>query len=90
MTVSRAERDRQLHLLQELNREFRRVYTTNSSIAARSRAYELAARMQLSAPYADLPLQLMDTDLGQRRLLSPGTDPRSHAAAQCLNRVGPV
>ncbi len=49
-TVSRSERDHQLRLLEELNRDFRRVYTTNSSIAARSRAYELAAGMQLSAP----------------------------------------
>ena len=49
-TVSRSERERQQHLLEELNREFRRVYATNSSIAARSRAYELAASMQLSAP----------------------------------------
>ena len=49
-TVSRSERDRQLRLLEELNRDFRRVYATNSSIAARNRAYELAAGMQLSAP----------------------------------------
>jgi hypothetical protein len=47
-----AERDRQMHMLQELNREFRQEYAQNTDIAARARAYELAARMQLSAPEA--------------------------------------
>lgn len=48
--VSVSERERQLRLLRELNRGFRRTYQTNSSIAARSRTYELAAGMQLAAP----------------------------------------
>ena len=34
----------------ELNREFRERYAINSDIAARAKAYELAARMQLAAP----------------------------------------
>jgi hypothetical protein len=36
--------------LEDLNREFRQRYATNSDIAARAQAYELAARMQLAAP----------------------------------------
>ena len=48
--VSQTERQRQLKLLQTLNREFRETYVTNSAIAARNRTYELAAGMQLSAP----------------------------------------
>jgi hypothetical protein len=47
-----AERDRQMQALAELNREFRETYAANSDIAARAKAYELAARMQLSAPEA--------------------------------------
>src|SRR5580765_1436713 len=49
---SSAERDRQMQLLQVMNREFRERYAINSDIQARARAYELAARMQLSAPEA--------------------------------------
>jgi len=44
------ERDRQMQTLQELNREFRELYAINSDISARAQAYELAARMQVSAP----------------------------------------
>ena len=47
---SRVERDRQMDALQDLNEEFRQRYAINSDIVARARAYELAARMQLSAP----------------------------------------
>ena len=47
---SPAERDRQMQTLAEMNREFREHYVINSDIAARVKAYELAARMQLSAP----------------------------------------
>jgi hypothetical protein len=39
-----------MHALDTLNREFRDQYQINSTIAARTKAYELAARMQLSAP----------------------------------------
>ncbi len=49
---SAAERDRQMQLLQEMNEEFRRCYAFNSDIQARTKAYELAARMQISAPEA--------------------------------------
>jgi hypothetical protein len=44
------ERERQMQVLQELNQEFREHYSINTDIAARSKAYELAARMQLTAP----------------------------------------
>ena len=44
------ERDRQMQALAEMNREFRQQYAINSDIAARNKAYELAARMQLAAP----------------------------------------
>jgi hypothetical protein len=39
-----------MQVLQELNQEFREHYSINTDIAARSKAYELAARMQLTAP----------------------------------------
>ncbi len=47
-----ADRDREMAALENMNREFRAEYETLSAIAARTRAYELAARMQLSAPEA--------------------------------------
>ena len=47
---SSAERERQMQLLQTMNREFRERYAINSDIQSRAKAYELAARMQLSAP----------------------------------------
>jgi hypothetical protein len=50
--VSVAERDRQMQTLADLNHEFRETYAANSDIAARAKAYELAARMQLHAPEA--------------------------------------
>lgn len=57
--TSAAERERQMQTLEALNQEFRAEYTIHSGIAARTRAYELAARMQLSAPevvdFADEP-----------------------------------
>ncbi|HXB72213.1 MAG TPA: DUF1501 domain-containing protein [Candidatus Acidoferrales bacterium] len=49
-TSNAQERERQMQALQELNREFRDQYRINTDIAARSQAYELAARMQLTAP----------------------------------------
>jgi hypothetical protein len=49
---SSAERERQMQLLQKMNAEFREQYAINSDIQARAKAYELAARMQLSAPEA--------------------------------------
>src|SRR5205809_5747655 len=50
--MSASERDRQMRALEVLNRDFREQYQINSAIAARTKAYELAARMQLSAPEA--------------------------------------
>jgi hypothetical protein len=47
---SPAERERQLQALFELNEEFRDRYAIDTSISARAKAYELAARMQLAAP----------------------------------------
>jgi hypothetical protein len=47
---SAAERERQMQVLHELNQEFREQYAINTDIQARSKTYELAARMQLSAP----------------------------------------
>ena len=49
---SGAERDRQMELLTSMNREFRERHRVNTDIQARAKAYELAARMQLSAPEA--------------------------------------
>jgi hypothetical protein len=45
-----AERERQMRVLDQMNQEFRDRYAINSDIAARSQAYDLAARMQLHAP----------------------------------------
>ena len=47
---SAAERERQMEMLHNLNAEFRARHELNTDIAARSQAYELAARMQLAAP----------------------------------------
>ncbi len=44
------ERDKQMETLTRLNREFRDHHELNTDIAARIESYELAARMQLSAP----------------------------------------
>ena len=45
-----AERERQMQALLRLNQEFREVYDVNTDISGRVQSYELAARMQLSAP----------------------------------------
>jgi len=47
---SAAERERQMQVLTDLNREFRERYSINTDLKGRVRAYELAARMQLAAP----------------------------------------
>src|SRR6185312_8098941 len=61
---SASERQRQMHVLDRLNREFRAHYAINSDIAARTKAYELAARMQLSAPevvdFSDEPTHVQE------------------------------
>jgi hypothetical protein len=48
--ASASDRDQQMKILMELDSDFREEYSINSDIAARTKAYELAARMQLSAP----------------------------------------
>lgn len=48
--TDRAERDRRMEALTELNRGFREAYAADSEIAARVKAYELAANMMVSAP----------------------------------------
>lgn len=50
--TSGSDRERRMQALDDLNREFRDRYALESDIAARTKAYELAARMQLSAPEA--------------------------------------
>lgn len=47
-----SDRDKQLETLLELDADFREAYAVNSDIAARNKAYELAAHMQLHAPEA--------------------------------------
>jgi hypothetical protein len=48
---SSADRDQRMQALLGMNAEFREHYAINSDIAARAKAYELAARMQLAAPH---------------------------------------
>jgi len=50
--VSSVEREHQMQRLEVMNQEFRAQYAINSDIQARAKAYDLAARMQLSAPEA--------------------------------------
>ena len=47
-----ADRERQTQALEAMNSEFRKTYATQNAISARLESYELAARMQLSAPEA--------------------------------------
>ena len=49
---SAAERERQMRSLHAMNEEFRARYAADLDIQARTKAYELAARMQMSAPEA--------------------------------------
>ena len=49
---SPAERERQMRSLHAMNEEFRGRYAADLDIQARTKAYELAARMQMSAPEA--------------------------------------
>ncbi len=48
--IGAAERERQMRALEALNQEFRAEYEIHDALAARTKSYELAARMQLSAP----------------------------------------
>ena len=62
--LSAAERERQMQALTRMNQEFRERHALNSDIAARVKTYELAARMQLSAPllvdFANEPKSVLD------------------------------
>lgn len=59
-----AERELQMQTLLRLNREFRDAYAVNTDIKGRVQSYELAARMQLSAPevvdFASEPKHVLD------------------------------
>ena len=81
--LTAAERDRQMAALARMNQEFREEYALNSDISARLKAYELAARMQLSAPplvdFANEPKSVLDlygigeketNDFGRQLLLA--------------------
>src|SRR5262249_31558969 len=61
---SAGERQRQMEVLQALNEEFRTQYAANGEIVARTKTYELAARMQLAAPelvdFSDEPRLVLD------------------------------
>ncbi len=48
--VQSKERDHQMEVLFEMNKQFREDYAIESEIAARVKAYELAANMMLTAP----------------------------------------
>jgi hypothetical protein len=78
---SRADRDREMRALADLNEEFRQRYAINADIAARARAYELAARMQMAAPevvdFAGEPEHV-------RRLYGIGEDPTDDFGRQLL------
>ena len=73
--VGREEREHRLSTLFELNAGFRRDYEMHSAVRARLEAYELVARMQLTAPgvvdFSGEPRQVLDLyGMG-----SPETDP---------------
>jgi len=76
-----AERERRMQALQDLNDEFRTRYAQDSDIAARTKAYELAARMQLSAPrivdFSDEPRHVLE-------LYGIGEDPTDEFGRQLL------
>ncbi|MFN7925073.1 MAG: DUF1501 domain-containing protein [Bryobacteraceae bacterium] len=59
-----AERERRMEMLAKLNAEFRERHAIQSDIAARTRSYELAGRMQLTAPgvvsFANEPKHVLD------------------------------
>ena len=78
---SAVERAKQMQTLEGLNRDFREQYAINSDIAARAKSYELAGRMQLSAPEAvDLsnePEHVLD-------LYGIGKDPTDNFGRQLL------
>jgi hypothetical protein len=48
--VTRAERDRQMETLFQLNREFHQQHAFDAEVAARLRSYELAGTLQIAGP----------------------------------------
>jgi hypothetical protein len=63
--ISAAQRERGLKLVQQLNTDFANEDPHDSSLTARLRAYELAAKMQASIPEA---LQFQDETVETRKL----------------------
>jgi hypothetical protein len=78
---SAAERERQMQTLVRMNAEFRERHVLNTDISARSKAYELAARMQLAAPdvvdLATEPQHVLD-------LYGAGVEPTDEFARQLI------
>ena len=65
--LSPSERERQMRALEALNQEFRDRYQINSAIAARTRAYELAARTNTPEVVAILARAVMEICAGEVR-----------------------
>jgi hypothetical protein len=63
-SVDAKEREKQMQRLAEMNRQFREDYAIESEIAARVKAYELAANMMMEAPeivnFANEPKHVKD------------------------------
>lgn len=63
-SVDPKERESQMRLLSEMNAQFRQEYAIESEVAARLKAYELAANMMLEAPgvvdFANEPQHVKD------------------------------
>jgi Protein of unknown function (DUF1501) len=80
-SVSAAQREKDLEMLNRLNSGFREHYKTESEIAARLKSYELAARMQLSVP------EVVDFDKeppAVRELYGIGEQDTDSFGRQCL------
>ncbi|MDQ6664234.1 MAG: DUF1501 domain-containing protein [Acidobacteriota bacterium] len=64
LSSNAGERDLKMHVLENMNKQFREDYATESEIAARVKAYELAANMMLKAPdivnFASEPQRVKD------------------------------
>ncbi len=80
-TSTVSDREQQMQVLSELNREFRQQYEINASIAARAKAYELAARMQVAAPEL---VDFSDESQHVMNLYGIGQDPTDSFGRQLL------
>ena len=79
--VSDAAREDAAEWLREMNRRYAEAHPGDSSLEARVRSYEVAAKMQLSVPeIADLNLESEAT----RRLYGHGDEDTAHLAKNCL------